>query len=61
MAQTVLQSKSINKYFKDPVTVQVLKDISFSINQGEFVSVVGQIRMWKIYTFVHSFHHGHRL
>ncbi len=42
MAQTVLQSKGINKYFKDPVTVQVLKDISFSINQGEFVSVVGK-------------------
>ena len=42
MAQTVLQSKDINKYFKDPVTVQVLKDINFSVNQGEFVAVTGK-------------------
>ena len=39
---TVLQSKDISKYFIDPVTVQVLKDVSFSVNRGEFVSVVGK-------------------
>jgi len=39
---TVLQSKDINKYFNDPVTVQVLKEVSFSVGQGEFVSVVGK-------------------
>jgi len=38
----VLQSKSLNKYFKDPVMVQVLKDINFSVNQGEFVAVTGK-------------------
>jgi len=42
MAQIVLQSKGISKYFKDPVTVKVLKDIDFSINQGEFVAVTGK-------------------
>ena len=42
MAQTVLQSQGINKYFNDPVTVKVLKDISFSVNQGEFVAVTGK-------------------
>jgi lipoprotein-releasing system ATP-binding protein len=38
----VLESKGINKYFKDPVLVQVLKDVSFSVDQGEFVSVTGK-------------------
>lgn len=42
MAQTVLESKHIHKYFKDPVTVKVLKDVSFSIDQGEFVAVTGK-------------------
>ena len=39
---TVLQSKDINKYFNEPVTVQVLKEVSFSVGQGECVSVVGK-------------------
>ncbi len=42
MAQIVLQASNINKSFKDPVTVQVLKDINFSVNQGEFVAVTGK-------------------
>ena len=42
MEQTVLQSKGINKYFKDPVTVQVLKEVSFAVKAGEFTSVVGK-------------------
>lgn len=42
MTKTVLQSKGINKYFKDPVLVQVLKDVNFSVDQGEFVSVTGK-------------------
>ena len=42
MKKTVLQSKGINKYFKDPVLSQVLKDIHFSVDQGEFVAVTGK-------------------
>ena len=42
MAQTVLESRHINKYFTDPVRVQVLTDVTFSINQGEFVSTIGK-------------------
>ena len=42
MAQTVLESRHINKYFTDPVRVQVLNDVTFSINQGEFVSTIGK-------------------
>ena len=42
MAKLVLETKNINKYFHDPVDHQVLKDISFSMEQGDFVSVVGK-------------------
>ena len=38
----VLEAKHISKNFHDPVTVQVLSDITFSINKGEFVSIVGK-------------------
>ena len=40
--ETVLEAKNINKYFKKPVSFHVLKDISFKINKGEFVSIMGK-------------------
>lgn len=42
MAQVVLQANEISKFFKDPVKVEVLKGISFSVQKGEFVSVTGK-------------------
>jgi lipoprotein-releasing system ATP-binding protein len=42
MSQIVLESKSICKNFHDPVTIQVLHDINFSIDRGEFVSIIGK-------------------
>ncbi len=41
MAQ-ILKAKHINKYFRKPVEFQVLKDISFGIEAGEFVSIMGK-------------------
>ena len=38
----VLQANHICKNFHDPVKVEVLKDITFSINEGEFVSITGK-------------------
>lgn len=38
----VLEAKSIDKYFRDPVLFHVLKDISFGIKRGEFVSIMGK-------------------
>ncbi len=38
----VLEAVQVSKSFHDPVTVQVLKDINFAINKGEFVSVIGK-------------------
>ncbi len=38
----ILEAKNINKYFRDPVTFQVLKEVSFSIEKGEFTSIMGK-------------------
>lgn len=37
-----LSAKGINKYFHEPETFQVLKDVSFEIERGEFVAIVGK-------------------
>ena len=42
MEKRILEARTISKYFYDPVKVKVLKEISFSINKGEFVSVIGK-------------------
>jgi lipoprotein-releasing system ATP-binding protein len=42
MSEKILEAVHINKFFHDPVTVQVLKEINFSLNKGEFVSVIGK-------------------
>lgn len=38
----ILEAKNINKFFHDPVRIQVLEEVSFSINKGEFVSLTGK-------------------
>lgn len=38
----ILRAEHITKYFRKPVEVQVLNDISFQINRGEFVSIMGK-------------------
>ena len=40
--KTVLEARNIFKSFHNPITVDVLKDISFTIERGEFVSVIGK-------------------
>jgi lipoprotein-releasing system ATP-binding protein len=42
MSKIILEAKNINKYFHDPITVQVLKEINFTVNTSEFVSVIGK-------------------
>ena len=42
MGEVVIEAKIINKYFHDPLTVKVLNDISFSVNKGEFISIIGK-------------------
>lgn len=39
---TVLRAEKLNKYFYEPEKFRVLKDVSFGIQKGEFVSIVGK-------------------
>ncbi len=39
---TIIEAKNINKHFYKPVDFHVLKDINFTIDQGEFVSIMGK-------------------
>lgn len=38
----VLQAQNLNKYFYEPTPFHVLKDVSFGIEKGKFVSIVGK-------------------
>jgi len=40
--QEILKADCINKFFHEPSDFHVLKNISLSINKGEFVSIVGK-------------------
>jgi len=42
MSTQILQTRNISKYFHDPYDIQVLKNISFEIQKGEFVSIIGK-------------------
>lgn len=40
--EIILQADKIVKYFYDPVKFKVLNDISFTVNRGEFITLVGK-------------------
>ena len=40
--KVVLEARSIYKSFHDPVRLDVLKDVSFQLNRGEYTSVIGR-------------------
>ncbi|MCX6207422.1 MAG: ABC transporter ATP-binding protein [Bacteroidetes bacterium] len=42
MSNKILIANNICKSFHDPMTVQVLNNISFSVEKGEFISVIGK-------------------
>lgn len=46
----ILVVKNVSKKYqsKEGETI-ALKDINFEVNKGEFVSIIGPSRMWKIY------------
>lgn len=37
----ILETKNLDKFFRDPVEFQALKKINIAIRQGEFVSIIG--------------------
>ncbi len=42
MERKILEAVHVNKYFYDPVKMEVLKDISFTLAEGEFTSIIGK-------------------
>jgi lipoprotein-releasing system ATP-binding protein len=38
----MLTVRNVNKFFYEPTEVQILKDISFDMQEGEFVSIMGK-------------------
>jgi lipoprotein-releasing system ATP-binding protein len=40
--ETILEAKHINKFFTEPDEIQILKDVSFKVEKGEFVSIMGK-------------------
>ncbi len=42
MKPPILSIRNIKKYFHDPETIQILKGVSFDMQAGEFVSIMGK-------------------
>lgn len=42
MSNRILETSNITKYFYEPVEFRVLHDISFYVNKGEFLTIVGK-------------------
>ena len=40
--ENLIHVNNVNKYFHDPVDIQILKNISLTMDQGEFVSIMGK-------------------
>ncbi|MEO0732611.1 MAG: ABC transporter ATP-binding protein, partial [Bacteroidota bacterium] len=40
--KSVVRTHLVNKHFHEPVDFHVLKDVSFDVKQGEFVSIMGK-------------------
>ena len=38
----LLEARSIYKSFHDPIKIDVLKDVSFCLNRGEYASIIGR-------------------
>lgn len=41
-SSSILEVKNVNKFFYEPVEFQVLKNISFEVKKGEFLSMIGK-------------------
>lgn len=41
MSENILETKNLDKFFRDPVDFQALKNINVAIRKGEFVSIIG--------------------
>ena len=57
--EEVLKVKNISKkYQAKNGEVNALDNISFSVNKGEFISIIGPSRLWKIYSLIYNCRFG---
>lgn len=40
--EALVQTKNVNKYFRDPVVFHALKNIDLTLHKGEFASIIGK-------------------
>ena len=55
----ILEVKNLTKtYGKGNTLVKALDDVSFEVEQGEFVAIIGPFRLRKIHSFAYSWRRG---
>lgn len=42
MNKNILETKNLSKYFHDPTRIKVLNEVSFTLQKGEFASIIGK-------------------
>ena len=48
----ILRVENLSKVYGEGMTkVTALDNVSFTVNKGEFVAIVGASRKWKVYSF----------
>ena len=53
--EKILEVKNICKtYQAQNGEIEALKDINFSVKQGEYISIIGPSRMWKINIIINN-------
>ena len=51
----ILRVENLSKvYGKGTTQVVAIDNISFKVEKGEFIAIVGASRKWKIYTFTYD-------
>ena len=57
--KTILEARDLCKtYIVDKRQNNVLKNINFSVKEGEMVAIMGPLRLRKIHTIVYRIRHG---
>lgn len=50
----ILEVKNVTKKYQNKEgEILAIQDINLRVNKGEFVSIIGPSRMWKIYTIIY--------
>ena len=51
--KNILKVKNIGKKYQNKEgEIQAIANVNFKVKEGEFVSIIGPSRMWKINTFI---------